>query len=54
MVVKGDTGVAHNKEEKRKKEIKKEEKSEMTNFDLLMSKLPSEYKTPERTRLHKD
>lgn len=48
LVVKGDTGVAHNKEEKRKKEIKKEEKSEMTNFDLLISKLPSEYRTPER------
>lgn len=54
LVVKGDTGVAHNKEEKRKKEIKKEEKSEMTNFDLLISKLPSEYKTPERIDYIKD
>lgn len=54
LVVKGDTGVAHNKEEKRKKEIKKEEISEMTNFDLLISKLPSEYRTPERINYIKE
>lgn len=35
------------KEEKRKKEIKKEEKM-MTNFDLLLSRLPKDYHTPER------
>ena len=48
LVVKGDTGVTHNKEEKRKKEIKKEEKRKMTNFDLLISKLPDDYKTQEK------
>ena len=35
------------KEEKKEKENKKEKKG-MTNFDLLIDNLPSNYKTPER------
>ena len=37
----------HKKEKKEKKD-KKEEKKGMTNFDLLIDKLPSEYKTQEK------
>ena len=43
----------HKKEKKEKKEIKKEKKV-MTNFDLLIDKLPSDYKTPERIDYIKD
>ena len=43
----------HKKEKKDKKEIKKEKKV-MTNFDLLLDKLPSDYKTPERIDYIKD
>lgn len=43
-----DIEVTHKKEEKRKEEIKKEEKGMMTNFDLLLSRLPKDYHTPER------
>ena len=39
-----DKYVPHKKEEKKEKRIKKE----MTNFDLLIDKLPSEYKTQEK------
>ena len=43
----------HKKEKENKKEIKKEKKV-MTNFDLLLDKLPSDYKTPERIDYIKD
>ena len=43
----------HKKEKKDKKEIKKEKKV-MTNFDLLLDRLPSYYKTPERIDYIKD
>ena len=43
----------HKKEKENKKEIKKEKKV-MTNFDLLLDKLPSGYKTPERIDYIKD
>lgn len=43
----------HKKEKENKKEIKKEKKV-MTNFDLLIDKLPSDYKTPERIDYIKD
>ena len=43
----------HKKEKKDKKEIKKEKKV-MTNFDLLIDKLSSDYKTPERIDYIKD
>ena len=43
----------HKKEKENKKEIKKEKKV-MTNFDLLLDKLTSEYKTPERIDYIKD
>ena len=43
----------HKKEKKDKKEIKKEKKV-MTNFDLLLDKLTSDYKTPERIDYIKD
>ena len=43
----------HKKEKENKKEIKKEKKV-MTNFDLLIDKLPSNYKTPERIDYIKD
>ena len=43
----------HKKEKEDKKEIKKEKKV-MTNFDLLLDKLPSYYKTPERIEFIKD
>ena len=36
------------KKEKKEKNIKKEEKRELTNFDLLISKLPEDYKTQEK------
>lgn len=48
LVVRGDTSVAHNKEEKRKKEIKKEEKGMRTNFEWLVELLPEDYKTQEK------
>ena len=44
----------HKKEKKDKKEIKKEEKRIMTNFDLLLDKLSSDYKTPEKIEFIKD
>ena len=44
----------HKKEKKEKKEIKKEEKKVMTNFDLLLDKLSSDYKTPEKIDYIKD
>lgn len=47
---KEDINVPHKEEEK--KEIRKKEG--MTNFDLLIDKLPSEYKTPERIDYIKD
>lgn len=43
----------HKKEKENKKEIKKEKKV-MTNFDLLLDRLPSDYKTPERIDYIKD
>ena len=43
----------HKKEKENKKEIKKEKKV-MTNFDLLLDKLPSYYKTPEMIDYIKD
>lgn len=46
-VQKTDINVLH-KEEKRKEEIKKEKRSELTNYDLLLEKLPDTYKTPEK------
>lgn len=36
------------KKEETKKEIKKEEKRPITNFDLLLDRLPKDYLTPER------
>ena len=50
---KGEPQFPHKKEKKDKKEIKKEKKV-MTNFDLLLDKLPSGYKTPERIDYIKD
>lgn len=38
----------HKKEKKDKKEIKKEEKRDMTNFELLIGRLPDYYLTEER------
>ena len=43
----------HKKEKENKKEIKKEKKV-MTNFDLLLDKLTSDYKTPEKIDYIKD
>ena len=43
----------HKKEKKDKKEIKKEKKV-MTNFDLLLDRFSSDYKTPERIDYIKD
>lgn len=51
---KGEPQLPHKKEKKDKKEIKKEKKREMTNFDLLLDRLPSNYKTPERIDYIKD
>ena len=45
-----DKNVPHKEEEKKEKRIKKV----MTNFDLLIDKLPSYYKTPERIDYIKD
>lgn len=42
------------KEEKKEKENKKEEKRGMTNFDILIDKLPSEYNTQEKIDYIKD
>lgn len=52
----GEWGIypPHKKEKKDKKEIKKEEKRIMTNFDLLLDKLTSDYKTPEKIDYIKD
>ena len=44
----------HKKEKKDKKEIKKEEKRIMTNFEMLLDKLSSDYKTPEKIDYIKD
>lgn len=44
---KGEPQFPHKKEKKDTKEIKKEEKRDMTNLDLLLDRLPEEYKTPE-------
>lgn len=46
---KGEASFTHKKEKKRKikKEIKKEK---MTNFDLLLERLPKDYKTEERMK----
>ena len=44
----------HKKEKKEKKEIKKEEKRIMTNFEMLLDKLSSDYKTPEKIDYIKD
>ena len=43
----------HKKEKENKKEIKKEKKV-MTNFDLLLDRLSSDYKTPEKIDYIKD
>lgn len=43
----------HKKEKENKKEIKKEKKV-MTNFELLLDRLSSDYKTPERIDYIKD
>lgn len=51
--IKQEAQFLHKKEKKEKKEIKKEKKV-MTNFDLLLDKLPSYYKTPERIEFIKD
>ena len=45
---KGEPQFTHKEEKKEKEEIKKEEKRKMTNFDLLISELPDDYKTQER------
>ena len=45
-----DKNVPHKEEERNKKRIKKV----MTNFDLLLNRLPSYYKTPERIDYIKD
>ena len=50
---KGEPQFPHKKEKKDKKEIKKEKKV-MTNFDLLLDRLSSDYKTPERIDYIKD
>ena len=44
----------HKKEKENKKEIKKEEKRIMTNFEMLLDKLTSDYKTPEKIDYIKD
>ena len=51
---KGEPQLPHKKEKKDKKEIKKEEKRIMTNFEMLLDKLTSDYKTPERIDYIKD
>ena len=45
---KGDAGVAHKKEKKKKRIEKRKEKSDMTNFDMLIDRLPDYYLTEER------
>ena len=45
-----DLNVPHKEEERKEKRIKEI----MTNFDLLLDKLPSDYKTPERIDYIKD
>lgn len=44
----------HKKEKKEKKEIKKEEKRIMTNFDMLINRLPDYYLTEERMNYLKE
>lgn len=44
----------HKKEKKDKKEIKKEEKRIMTNFDMLINRLPDYYLTEERMNYLKE
>ena len=50
---KGTPECPHKKEKEEKKELKKEKKG-VTNFDLLLEHLPSDYKTPERIDYIKD
>ena len=45
---KGEPQLPHKKEKKDKKEIKKEEKRDMTNFEMLIGRLPDYYLTEER------
>ena len=52
--IKQEAQFLHKKEKKEKKEIKKEEKRIMTNFEMLLDKLTSDYKTPERIEYIKD
>ena len=49
--IKQEAQFLHKKE---KKEIKKEEKRIMTNFEMLLDKLTSDYKTPEKIDYIKD
>lgn len=51
---KGEPQFPHKKEKKEKKEIKKEEKRKMTNFDLLIGKLPNDYLTEEKISYMKE
>lgn len=46
--IKQEAQFPHKKEKKEKEEIKKEKKEPMTNLDLLLDRLPDDYKTPER------
>lgn len=50
---KGIPEYPHKKEKEEKKEIKKEKKG-VSNFDLLLEHLPSDYKTPERIEYIED
>lgn len=50
---KGSPEYPHKKEKEEKKELKKEKKG-VTNFDLLLEHLPSDYKTPERIKYIED
>lgn len=52
--IKQEAQFLHKKEKKEKKEIKKEEKRIMTNFEMLLDKLTSDYKTPEKIDYIKD
>ena len=51
---KGEPEFPHKKEKKDKKEIKKEEKRIMTNFDRLLERLPADYKTEDRMEYMKE
>lgn len=52
--IKQEAQFLHKKDKKEKKEIKKEEKRIMTNFEMLLDKLTSDYKTPEKIDYIKD